>query len=87
VKLPYSRNASRIVGLLHLTGPDCWPDHLLSYETGDLLAAAVVQVRGWAVGFELQGRHGNPWLNVYLGPFAFEAYLDLDRSWQEEEAA
>lgn len=69
------------LGRLHLNGPG-YPDHVLSYETGNLLVGAVVQVRGYALGVELQGRHGNPWLNVYLGAWAF--YLDVDGSFEDE---
>jgi hypothetical protein len=25
----------------------------------------------------------NPWLNLYLGPFAFEVYFDTDRSFED----
>jgi hypothetical protein len=71
------------LGRLHLAGPS-WPDHVLSYETGNLLVGAVLQIRGFAVGFELQGRHGNPWLNLYLGWWCFELYWDGDRSWEDE---
>ena len=71
----------RRVGRAHFTGPDAWPDHVLSYEIASLIAGAVLQVRGWALGFEIHGRGGNPWAVVYLGPYAFEAYFDRDRSW------
>jgi hypothetical protein len=74
------------LGRLHLHGPQVWPDHVLSYELGNLIVGAVVQVRSWALGFELQGWHGysNPWQNLYLGPFAFEIYFDADRSFDRE---
>lgn len=61
-----------------------WPDHVLSYETGNLVVGAVVQARGYAIGVELQGRYTNPWLNLYLGFWAFEIYLDLDGGLENE---
>lgn len=74
------------LGRLHLAGPAVWPDHVLSYETGNLVVGAVVQIRGYAVGFELQGWHGgNPWLNVYLGPWCFEIFLDRDGFYEVDE--
>jgi hypothetical protein len=72
------------LGTLHLSGPQAWPDHLLSYETGDLLVGTVIQIGSCALGFELhRGSLGSPSLAVYLGPWAFEAYWD--RAHQLEE--
>ena len=72
-------------GRLHLSGPTTWPDHVLSYELGNLIVGVVVQVRGWALGFELQGwRTPNPWLNVYLGWWCFEIYVDVAGEYLED---
>lgn len=70
------------IGRVHVSGPSVWPDHVLSYETGNLLFGAVVQVRGFAIGLEIQGRHGNPWAYIYLGLWCIEVYVDRDRSWE-----
>lgn len=73
------------LGRLHIQGPSAWPDHLLNYELGSLIVGLVLEVRGWAIGFELQGWGGpNPWLAIYLGWWAFEAYLDVDGSWGDD---
>lgn len=73
-------------GRLHLAGPAAWPDRVLSYDVGTLLVGVVLQVRGFALGFELHGKRGwNPWLCVYLGVWAFEVYFDADRSYEDDD--
>ncbi len=70
-------------GRLHLAGPDAWPDHVLDYTLGNLIIGLVFQVRGFAIGVELQRTRWAVWMSVYLGFWAFELYLDVDRSWED----
>lgn len=74
------------LGRLHLSGSQVWPDHVLSYETGNLIVGAIVQVRGAALGFELQGWHGgNPYVYIYVGFWCFEIFLDREGFYEDDE--
>jgi hypothetical protein len=68
------------LGRLHLHGPQAWPDHVLDAGLGGPIVGAVIAIRRLAVGFEIDRSSFSSaiWLNLYLGWWCFEAYLDVD---------
>lgn len=69
------------LGRLWLAGPGAWPDVLLD---GDGLGA-VLSAGRYALGVEVGTAGPNPVVNLYLGWWAFEFYLDRDGTFAEDE--
>lgn len=61
------------IGRIHLSGPQAWPDHMLEMSSFGF----ALQAWRLALGLEVCARRGrNPWVNFYLGWWAFEIYID-----------
>jgi hypothetical protein len=73
------------LGRLHLHGAQAWPDHVLDAQLGGPIFGIAIAVRRWAIGFEIAKSAFSraTWLNVYLGLWAFEIYVDVAGEYEE----